>query len=83
MNEGNFKFEFSVTEILHHKRGKQIYFLRTILFFEWTEFHFYFQPKNKRGTAHFRFAPRFVLAQKRKKKHGEGIPGRIIFGGWG
>jgi hypothetical protein len=34
------------------------------------EFHFYFQPKNKRGTVHFRFAPRFVSAQKRKKNMG-------------
>lgn len=34
------------------------------------EFHFYFQPKNKRETVHFRFAPRFVSAQKRKKNMG-------------
>jgi hypothetical protein len=58
------------------------------------EFHFYFQPKNKRGTVHFRFAPRFVLAQKRKKNMGRefrdasspvvGVePGRGCGLGWG
>jgi hypothetical protein len=64
------------------KRGKQIYFLRTILFFEWTNFIFISNQKIKEER--FIFVSPLVLSWlKKEKKHGEGIPGRIISGGWG
>ena len=66
MNEGNFKFEFSVTEISHHKRGKQIYFLRTILFFEWTNFIFISNQKIKEKR--FIFVSPLVLSRLKKEK---------------
>jgi hypothetical protein len=66
MNEGNFKFEFSVTEISHHKRGKQIYFLRTILFFEWTNFIFISNQKIKEKR--FIFVSLLVLSRLKKEK---------------